>query len=194
MLHSTKALIFKLKEIRRKIYKPQPQKPKNRVNEAIRFVDEVRVVGERGEQHGIMEIKQAIKFARDMELDLVEIAPKAQPPVCKIINWGKFQYLETKKKDENNKKQKKTKLKGVRFRPNTGEGDLDFKAEQAKKFLAKNNKVKIQMVLRGREKAFTEQAKKQLREFIDKIDFPVKIEQDVKPQGNGFNVIIAPDK
>jgi translation initiation factor IF-3 len=135
-----------------------------------------------------------LQLAREFDLDLVEIAPKAEPPVCKLIDWGKFQYLETKKKYENSKKQKKTKLKGIRFRPNTGEGDLEFKAEQAKKFLAKKNKVKVQIVLRGREKAFSEQAKAQIKEFIDKIDFPVKIEQDVKFQGNGFNVIIAPEK
>jgi translation initiation factor IF-3 len=135
-----------------------------------------------------------LQLAREFDLDLVEIAPKAEPPVCKLIDWGKFQYLETKKKYENSKKQKKTKLKGIRFRPNTGEGDLEFKAGQAVKFLKKNNKVKIQIVLRGREKAFSEQAKAQIKEFIDKIDFPVKIEQDVKFQGNGFNVIIAPEK
>lgn len=141
-----------------------------------------------------MPIQEALHLAKDFGLDLVEIAPKAEPPVCKLIDWGKFQYLETKKKYENNKKQKKTKLKGIRFRPNTGEGDLEFKADQAVKFLKKNNKVKIQIVLRGREKAFSEQAKTQIKEFIDKIDFPVKIEQDVKFQGNGFNVIIAPEK
>jgi len=149
-------------------------------------------VGERGEQHGILEIRDALILARSLDLDLVEIAPKAEPPVCKLINWGKFQYLKTKEKDDSKKNQKKTKLKGVRFRPSTGDGDLIFKAEQAKKFLAKNNKVKIQVVLRGREKAFSEQAKNRLKEFIDKIDFPVKIEQDIKQQGNGFNVIIAP--
>jgi len=141
-----------------------------------------------------MTAKDALSFARERGLDLVEIAPKAKPPVCKIIDWGKFQYIKTKQQDEQKKNQKKTKLKGVRFRPSTGDGDLEFKADQAKKFLAKDNKVKIQVILRGREKAFSSQAKGQLKEFIDKIDFPVKIEQDVKPQGNGFNVIIAPDK
>jgi translation initiation factor IF-3 len=138
--------------------------------------------------------KDALNLARDVGLDLVEIAPKANPPVCKLIDWGKFQYLETKKKYENKKKQKKTKLKGIRFRPNTGDGDLTFKAEQATKFLKKKNKVKVQVILRGRERAFSEQSKSQLKEFIDKIDFPVKIEQDIKFQGNGFNVIIAPEK
>lgn len=151
------------------------------------------MVGEQGEQHGVLPIKEALNLAQESGLDLVEIAPKAEPPVCKIIDWGKFQYLQTKKQDENKKKQKKTKLKGIRFRPSTGEGDLNFKLDQAKKFLDKNNKVKIQVILRGRERAFSDQAKTQLKEFIDKIDFPVKIEQDVKPQGNGFNVIIAPE-
>ncbi|MCK5081241.1 MAG: translation initiation factor IF-3 [Candidatus Moranbacteria bacterium] len=163
------------------------------MNESI-HAPTVRVVGERGEQHGILEIRDALILARSQGLDLVEIAPKAEPPVCKIIDWGKFQYLQTKKKDGSKKTQKKTKLKGVRFRPSTGEGDLKFKAEQAKKFLSKNNKIKIQVILRGREKAFSDQAKNRLKEFIDKIDFPVKIEQDIRQQGNGFNVIIAPEK
>ncbi len=163
------------------------------MNEAIK-AEEVRVIGDRGEQHGVLSLKEALILAKSLEIDLIEIVPNATPPVCKLIDWGKFQYLETKKKDDNKKNQKKTKLKGIRFRPNTGEGDLLFKAEQAKKFLKLNNKVKIQIVLRGREKSFSEQAKVQLKEFIDKIDFPVKIEQDIKYQGNNFNVIITPEK
>ena len=133
-------------------------------------------------------------MAKDLELDLVEISPKAEPPVCKLIDWGKFQYLKAKKENDSKKNQKKTEVKGVRIRPSTGENDLNFKRNQAEKFLKKGSKVKIQIILRGREKAFGDLAKQILRDFVDKIEFPIKIEQDVAKQFNGFNVLIAPEE
>lgn len=154
----------------------------------------MRVIDEFGEQIGIIETAEALKTAQERGLDLVEISPKVNPPVCKIIDWGKYQYIQSKKKNENKKGQKKTEVKGIRFRPSTGEGDLEFKANQAKKFLEKGHKVKIQVILRGREKAFIEQAKEQIKGFIDKIEFPVKIEQEVKQQGNLLHMLISPDK
>lgn len=167
--------------------------PKNRTNEAIR-VSPIRLIGEDGEQIGVIETEKALQMARDLELDLVEISPNAKPPVCKIIGWGKFQYLQAKKENDSKKKQKKTEVKGVRIRPSTGENDLNFKRGQAEKFLKKGNKVKIQIVLRGREKAFSDLAKQTLRDFIDKIEIPVKIEQDITKQFNGFSVLIAPNE
>ncbi len=167
--------------------------PKNRTNETIR-VSPIRVIGEKGEQLGVIETSEALKMARDLELDLVEISPKAEPPVCKIIDWGKFQYLKAKKDNDSKKTQKKTEIKGVRIRPSTGENDLNFKRNQAEKFLKKGCKVKIQIVLKGREKAFGDLAKKTLSDFIDKIDYPIKIEQRVAKQFNGFNVLVAPEE
>lgn len=152
------------------------------------------MIGEKGEQIGVIETAEALKMAKEQELDLVEISPKANPPVCKLIDWGKFQYLQAKKENDNKKKQKKTEVKGVRIRPSTGENDLNFKKNQAEKFLRKGNKVKIQIILRGREKAFMDLAKQNLRDFVDKIEFPIKIEQDVTKQFNGFNVLIAPEE
>lgn len=157
-------------------------------------ISPVRVIDEFGEQIGVIETSEALRIAQERGLDLVEISPKTNPPVCKIIDWGKYQYIQSKKKNENKKGQKKTEVKGIRFRPSTGEGDLDFKAKQAKKFLEKGHKVKIQVILRGREKAFIEQAKEQIKGFIDKIEFPVKIEQEVKQQGNLLHMLISPDK
>ena len=165
--------------------------PKNRINEAIR-ISPIRLIGENGEQIGITETSEAIRMAKDLDLDLIEISPNAKPPVCKIMSWGKFQYLQTKKENDNKKKQKKTEVKGVRIRPATGENDLNFKRSQTEKFLKKGNKVKIQIVLRGREKAFSDLAKQTLRDFVDKIEIPVKIEQDISKQFNGFSVLIAP--
>ena len=131
-------------------------------------------------------------MAREKELDLVEIAPKANPPVCKIIDWGKYQYQEAKKSQNSKTKQKKVELKGIRIRPSTGENDLNFKANQAGNFLSKGNKIKVEIVLRGREKAFQDQSRERLLNFVDKIDFPIKIEQGVKRQFNGFNMLVAP--
>ena len=150
------------------------------------------MIDENGEQIGIIETSQALGMAKERDLDLVEIAPKAKPPVCKIIEWGKYQYQEAKKTQNSKTKLKKVNIKGIRIRPSTGDNDLNFKIQQTKKFLGKDNKVKIEIVLRGREKAFQDQSRQRLREFIDKIDFQFKIEQDIKRQFNGFNVLIAP--
>ncbi len=164
---------------------------RTRVNEMIK-TSPIRLIDENGEQAGVTDIHKALEMARQVSLDLVEIAPNAQPPVCKIIDWGKFQYQESKKAQGTKTKQKKTVIKGIRIRPSTGNNDLNFKVEQAKKFLLKGNKVKVEIILRGREKAFNYQSREKLVTFIDKIDFPIKIEQDVKKQFNGFNVLLAP--
>lgn len=152
----------------------------------------VRVIDEDGSQLGVIETAEALRIAREKELDLVEVAPNVRPPVCKIIDWGKFQYQQAKKDQASRTKQKKTEIKGIRIRPSTGNNDLSFKAEQAEKFLKKGHKVKIEIVLRGREKAFLPQARGNLKSFVDKIQFPYKIEQDISRQFNGFNIIVSP--
>lgn len=164
---------------------------RTRMNEMIR-VSPIRLIDENGQQVGVVDTHKALEMARQRELDLVEIAPNVRPPVCKIIDWGKFQYQESKKLQNTKTKQKKTEVKGIRIRPSTGENDLSFKAEQAKKFLSKGSKVKVEIILRGREKAFGNQSREKLSLFIDKIDFPIKIEQDIRRQFNGFNVLLMP--
>lgn len=154
-------------------------------------ISPVRLIDDQGEQVGIVETREALALAQSKDLDLVEIAPTAKPPVCKIIDWGKFQYQEAKKKQEASAKQKKIEIKGIRFRPSTDENDLNFKLKQAEKFLKKGNKVKVEIVLRGREKAFAGLSREKLQKFIDKIEIPIKIEQGIKRQFNGFNVLIS---
>ncbi len=156
-------------------------------------ISPIRLIDEDGAQVGVIETNKAFEMAQERGLDLVEISPNAKPPVCKIIDWGKYQYQQSKKYQQSKGKQKKTSIKGVRIRPSTGENDLAFKADQAKKFLEKDCKVKIEIIMRGREKAFAGQSREKLKKFIDKIDFPYKIEQDTKRQFNGFNAVIAPD-
>ncbi len=163
------------------------------MNETIR-VTPIRLIDETGEQLGIVETFKALQLAQSKGLDLVEISPTAKPPVCKIIDWGKFQYQEAKKQQDAKGKQKKIDIKGVRFRPTTDENDLNFKLKQTEKFLSKGNKVKVEIVLRGREKAFANQSREKLQIFIDKIKIPIKIEQGIKRQFNGFNVLISSNK
>lgn len=163
------------------------------MNEMIR-VSPVRLIDETGTQLGITETPKALELAQGKGLDLVEISPTAKPPVCKIIDWGKFQYQEAKKLQDARAKQKKIDIKGVRFRPSTDENDLSFKLKQTEKFLLKGSKVKVEVVLRGREKAFANQSRVKLQNFIDKIEIPIKIEQGIKRQFNGFNVLISSNK
>jgi len=141
----------------------------------------------------VMETKDAIALAQEHSLDLVEVAPLAQPPVCKIIDWGKYQYQLSKKDKDSKKNQVRTDIKGIRIRPNIGENDLNFKIKQAEKFLSQGDKVRVEIIMRGREKAFSGQARQSLQDFIDKIQFSFKIEQAISKKFNGFNVIISPD-
>ena len=122
------------------------------INEQIRD-REVRVVGADGEQLGIMSSREALKLAQDAELDLVKIAPTAKPPVCKIIDYGKFKYEQIRKEKEAKKKQRTIELKEIRLSPNIETNDLNTKIGAARKFIAKGNKVKITLRFRGREMA-----------------------------------------
>ncbi len=154
----------------------------------------VFLIDEQGEKVGETPTNEALKMAENAGLDLVEIVPNAKPPVCKIIDWGKYQYQQSKKKQDSGKKKSKVVVKGVRLRPTTGENDLNFKLKQVEKFLKKDYRVKIEIILRGREKAFRDASKEKLQEFIDKIETPAKIEQSIQKQFNGWNVLIAPKK
>ena len=122
------------------------------INEQIRD-KEIRLIGENGEQLGIMSSRDAMKMAIEAELDLVKIAPTAKPPVCKIIDYRKYRYEQAKREKEAKKKQKVTEVKEIRLSPNIDDNDLNTKANQAKKFLEKGDKVKVTLRFRGREMA-----------------------------------------
>ena len=129
------------------------------INERIRD-KEVRVIGQDGEQLGIMSSRDAMKLAREADLDLVKIAPTAKPPVCKIIDYGKYRYELARKEKEAKKKQRTMEVKEVRLSPNIDKNDLNTKANQARKFLAKGDKVKVTLRFRGREMAHVNYSKK----------------------------------
>ncbi|MCX6764060.1 MAG: translation initiation factor IF-3 [Candidatus Moranbacteria bacterium] len=165
--------------------------PRDRVNEQIRAF-QIRLIDESGKQLGVMAPMEALQIAREQELDLVEVAPNAQPPVCRIIDYGKYQYQQSKQERTSKSKQKKVDLKGIRIGLKTDDHDLDFKKNQAEKFLSKGNKVKIEILLRGREKAHQDLARQNLAEFIQLIKFPHISEQEIKRFPGGFNTIIVP--
>lgn len=161
------------------------------MNDYIR-AQEVRVVDEKGAQLGVMPPFEALEIARGRELDLVEVSPMASPPVCRIMDYGKFQYQQSKLERGNKAKQKKIEIKGIRLGIRTDVHDREFKRNQAEKFLTKGDKVKVEILLKGREKAHQDLARTNLNNFIKTIATPHKIEQEIKRFPGGFNIIVAP--
>lgn len=163
------------------------------INEQIRD-KEVRLVGENGEQLGIVSSKEALKMAEDAGLDLVKIAPKAEPPVCKIIDYGKFKYESLRKEKEAKKKQKTVELKEVRLSPNIDVNDLNTKMNSARKFIMKGNKVKITLRFRGREMAHMQQSKHILDDIAQNLSDVAVVEKAPKIEGRNISLVLAEKK
>jgi translation initiation factor IF-3 len=160
------------------------------INEQIRD-KEVRLIGEDGEQLGVMSAKDAMKLAKEANLDLVKIAPTAKPPVCKIIDYGKYRYELARKEKEAKKKQKTTEVKEIRLSPNIDENDLNTKANQARKFLTKGDKVKISLRFRGREMAHMGTSKQILDDFFAKLEDVSVVEKPAKLEGRSMIMYLA---
>ena len=160
------------------------------INEQIRD-KEVRVIGEDGEQLGVMTSKEALKLAKEAELDLVKIAPTAKPPVCKIVDYGKYRYEQMRKEKEAKKKQKTVDIKEIRFSPNIDTNDLNTKANQARKFLSKGDKVKVSVRFRGRELAHTEIGIDILNDFAAKLEDVAVVEKPAKVEGRSMVMFLA---
>lgn len=160
------------------------------INEQIRD-KEVRLVSEDGEQLGIMSSKDALKMAMDAELDLVKIAPMAKPPVCKIIDYGKYKYEQTRKDKETKKKQKTVELKEVRLSPNIDTNDLTTKVNNAKKFITKGNKVKVTLRFRGREMAHVHKSKHILDDFAALLEDVASVEKPAKLEGRNMSMVLT---
>ena len=152
---------------------------------------EVRVIGEDGEQLGIMSSREAMKLAQEAELDLVKIAPKAQPPVCKIIDYGKYRYELARKEKEAKKKQKTVEVKEVRLSPNIETNDLNTKVNNAKKFISKGNKVKVTLRFRGREMAHMQQSKHILDDFAKLLEDVAVVEKPAKLEGRSMSMVLT---
>jgi len=162
------------------------------VNNQIRAL-KVRVIDEAGKQLGILDLRTAVGIAREKNLDLIQVTEKVEPPVCKIMDYGKYLYQEEKKEKEAQKKQKGGQIKGIRLTFNISVHDLETRARQAEKFLKESDKVRIDMVLRGREKAHQDFAKDKISQFLDILEkqTPIKTERELKREARGFSIIIS---
>ncbi|MDE7063360.1 MAG: translation initiation factor IF-3 [Lachnospiraceae bacterium] len=163
------------------------------INEQIRD-KEVRLIGEDGEQLGIMSAREAYKLAQEAELDLVKIAPGAKPPVCKIIDYGKYRYELARKEKEARKKQKIVELKEVRLSPNIESNDLNTKTNAARKFIEKGNRVKITLRFRGREMAHVQNSRHILDDFAEALSDVAVVEKAPKLEGRSMSMVLTEKK
>ncbi|MDO4438441.1 MAG: translation initiation factor IF-3 [Eubacteriales bacterium] len=163
------------------------------MNEQIRD-KEVRVIGENGEQLGIMSAEEALKLADEAELDLVKIAPTAVPPVVKIIDFSKYRYEMKRREKEQKKKQKVIEVKEVRLSPNIDTNDLNTKIGAARKFIEKGNKTKINLRFRGRELSRMMQSKPILDDFAEKLSDIAQVDKPAKAEGRSLVMILSPKK
>jgi len=162
-----------------------------RINDRIR-IKEVRVISPDGTQLGILPIEQALQTAYSQNLDLVEVAPEAKPPVCRIMDYGKYRYEQSKKAREARKKQTIIELKEIKLRPKTEEHDFQFKARHAERFLKEGNKAKITMMFRGREMIRMDRGKALLTRFVETLKDVAVVEQAPKIEGRNMTLILAP--
>lgn len=162
-----------------------------RVNREIR-AEKVRVITDQGEQLGIMPIRQAIMRAEDLGLDLVEIAPTAKPPVCKIVDFGKLRYQQAKKEKESKKSQHQVKVKEIKIKPGIDEHDFQTKVNHAQKFLLKGNKVRLTLVFRGREMLHKDLGVKLLDKMLQILSDIAIVESPLKNMGRIATVVLAP--
>ncbi len=163
------------------------------INEQIKD-KEVRLIGQDGEQLGIMPAREALKRAQEADLDLVKIAPMAKPPVCKIIDYGKYRYELVRKEKEAKKKQKTVEVKEIRLSPNIESNDLNTKINAAKKFISKGNKVKITLRFRGREMAHMQSSRHILDDFAEELADIAMVEKAPKLEGRSMSIVLAEKK
>lgn len=163
-----------------------------RINNAIR-APKVRLIDEDGGQLGVVGFSEALLKAEASGLDLVEVASNIEPPVCKIMDFGKYKYEQEKKIQKSKKSQKNQEIKGIRLSVKIGQNDLDTKLKKAMQFLGKGNKVALQLRFKGREMAHKELGEKVLRNFVEAMG-EVVVEQEPKMLGRGMNMVVAPKK
>ena len=164
-----------------------------RINEGIR-ASEVRLIDEDGGQLGVVPIDEALQIARTRDTDLVEVAPNAQPPVCRLMDYGKFLYERSKREREARRSQKQTEVKEIRLRPKTGEHDIAYKTRDARRFLQRGAKVKVRIRFRGREITHPEVARDLLDRIADELSDVAVVEKAGEMEGRTMLMILAPSK
>ena len=160
------------------------------INEQIRC-KEVRVIGEEGQQLGVMALRDALNMAKDAGVDLVMVSPSANPPVCRIVDYGKFKYEQLRREKEAKKKQKTVEVKEVRLSPNIDKNDLNTKINQARKFLSKGDKVKVSLRFRGREMAHVDSSKHILEDFAEKLSDIAVVDKAPKLEGRSMTMFLT---
>ncbi|HPD55668.1 MAG TPA: translation initiation factor IF-3 [Smithellaceae bacterium] len=163
------------------------------MNREIRSAN-VRVINEEGEQLGIISLNEALEHAEKAGMDLVEVSPNAEPPVCKIMDYGKYRYKQSKKLHDAKKSQTVVHVKEIRLRPKTEEHDIQVKIKHIKKFLEQHDKVKISMVFRGREISFTEIGKKLMEQIRAQLIEHCVVDQEPRLEGRSMVMIVSPKK
>jgi len=168
---------------------PHPQDRGQRINEQIR-ISPVRLIGANGEQLGVVPTSQALEMAREQNLDLVEVAPQERPPVCKILDYGKFRYQQSRKGTKTKVHQQK--VKEIRVRPKTGEHDIDTKINQARRFLEHKDKVLVNVLFRGRELQHIEEGRRIIDMILEKLTDVAKVEKAPSMEGKRMTAMLAP--
>lgn len=154
----------------------------------------MRVIGADGDQLGVMTVQEALRLARERQVDLVEVAPTAQPPVCRLMDYGKFRYEQAKKEREARKHQHTVELREIRFHPKIGAHDINFKMKHAQELLEEGDKVKVSVLFRGRENTHPELGHALLNRFVEGLKDVAVVERPVMAEGRNLNVILAPGK
>ncbi|MBA3981919.1 MAG: translation initiation factor IF-3 [Acidimicrobiia bacterium] len=169
------------------------QTEQHRINDRIR-AREVRLIGPDGDQLGIKALPDALRMSKSLDLDLVEVAPMANPPVCRIMDYGKFRYEEAQKAKESRKKQINVTVKEVKFRPKIGRGDFSTKVRKLNEFIREGHKVKVTLQFRGREMAHPELGTKILDDVLNVVGDIVKVETQARLEGRNMSMVLAPDR
>uniref|UniRef100_UPI004027664A translation initiation factor IF-3 n=1 Tax=Candidatus Scatocola faecigallinarum TaxID=2840916 RepID=UPI004027664A len=162
-----------------------------RINENIR-VKEVRLIDENGENRGVVSIREALAIADEAGLDLIEISPQAVPPVCKVLDYGKYKYEVQKRKNEAKKNQKVVEIKELKLRPMIDTHDYEVKIKQAKKFLSQGNKVKFTMRYKGREMSANDMGREVLNNILEDLEGLIKVDSEPKLEGRQMMMIVSP--
>ena len=162
-----------------------------RINEQIK-VPEVRLIGPDGQQIGVLPIREALAYAAEAHLDLVEVAPQAAPPVCRVMDYGKFKYQQSKKQQEARRRQTTIQVKEIKVRPKIEEHDMAFKLRNTRRFLEDGDKVKISVIFRGREIAHTDRGFKLLAQMTEALADVGTVEQNPRLEGRNLSMIVTP--
>jgi translation initiation factor IF-3 len=193
LVYARKSFISTALRISRRKRKPQQQRVIYPVNERIRDAELRVITDEEGEHLGILPTEEALKIAKERKMDLVVIQPKADPPVAKIIDFGKYKYEKEKEARKQKSKAKNVEVKGIRLSVRIGQHDMNVRKEQAKKFMDKGDKVKLEIILRGRERRHGDVAQQVIERFISELkeEFEIKVEQPATRQGGQLTSIIS---